>query len=351
MLLVFLGENRNKVYYGTVKEFSNGLGMISQCLNVKNQQDKAQQKPIICGNVMKQILNKYGFLCWKANVGRIAPSLGGKVVMLVGIDVYHAKMRFVERSDVYVQRRSVGAFVAVLINVNTGDYITSNQVVEVKARTELLCKAESDSDTSSVQSTGTAKGDPLLEQPPTITSSDALMKFIERSMKEHGVTPDHIIVYRDGVCDSMLNAVAQTEVKQVQNACKTAKLIFSVCQKRIHTRFFVQGNDQPPWGNPPAGTVIHDGVSSDKEFFLIPTKCTLSTVRPVRYILLHNDGAVPLQEFQSLTYAMGHVYPNWPDAITCPFVTQLAHKLAFQMGECVQNTTVNPLLHKSYFYL
>lgn len=63
--------------------------------------------------------------------------------MLVGIDVYHAKMRFLEKSDVYVQRRSVGAFVAVFINVDTGAYLTSNHVVEVKARVELLCKAES----------------------------------------------------------------------------------------------------------------------------------------------------------------------------------------------------------------
>jgi len=271
--------------------------------------------------------------------------------MLVGIDVYHAKMRFVEKQDVYVQRRSLGAFVAVLINVSTGDYITSNQVVEVKARVELLCKAESDSDTSSVQSAGTA-AEKLLET-PAITRDDALQKFIERSMEEHGVKPDLIVVYRDGVGDSMLTAVSQTEVKQVQNACKTAKVIFSVVQKRIHTRFFIEGgpNAPAPWGNPPSGTVIADGCASNQEFFLIPTKCSLSTVRPVRFILLHNDNSVPLQEFQAMTYAMCHVYPNWPDSITLPFPTQLAHKLAFQMGESVQNTTINPLLNKSYFYL
>jgi len=271
--------------------------------------------------------------------------------MMIGIDVYHAKMRFVEKQDVYVQRRSVGAFVAVLINVATGDYITSNQVIEVKARVELLCKAESDSDTSSVQSAGTAP-EKLLEA-PTITKDDALGKFIQRSMEEHGVKPDQIIVYRDGVGDSMLHPVSQTEVKQVQAACKTAKVIFAVVQKRIHTRFFVEGGNQGsvPWGNPPSGTIFKDGVSSNNEFFLIPTKCSLSTVRPVRYILLHNDGSVPLEEFQSFTYAMCHVYPNWPDSITLPFPTQLAHKLAFQMGESVQNTTINPLLNKSYFYL
>lgn len=63
--------------------------------------------------------------------------------MLIGIDVYHAKKKFKGETESYVQRRSVGAFIAIFINVNTGDYLTSNKVVEVKARQELLCKADS----------------------------------------------------------------------------------------------------------------------------------------------------------------------------------------------------------------
>lgn len=352
MLLCILGDTKNKLYYGTVKEFSNKQGIISQCINLSKQRSKGEQKGTICGNIMKQILNKYGFLCWRANVARIAPSLKGRILMLIGVDVYHAKMRFVEKQDIYFQRRSVGAFVAIFINVNTGDYLTSNNVVEVKAKVELLCKAESDSDTSSVKSDGSSKNAAVEKQfeAPEITRADTLQKFVERALAEHKVTPDQIIVYRDGVGDSMLDAVSKTEVKQVQNACKSAKLIYAVAQKRIHTRFFVDAPGRG-LGNPAAGTVLQEAVSSPNEFYLIPTKCTLSTVRPVRYILLWNDNAMPLNEFQSLTYGLCHVYPNWPDSITLPFPTQLAHKLAFLLGESVQSININPSLFKNYFYL
>jgi len=351
MLLCVLSETKNKIFYGLVKEFSNKQGIISQCINFQKQKSKGEQKGTICGNIMKQILNKYGFLCWKANVARIAPSLKGKILMLIGVDVYHAKMRFMEKLDVYVQRRSVGAFVAILINVNTGDYLTSNHVVEVKAKVELLCKAESDSDTSSVKSDGGAATGKHIEA-PEITKEDTLAKFIERSMGEHKVTPDQIIVYRDGVGDSMLDSVSKTEVIQVQHACKSAKLIYSVAQKRIHARFFVDAPNRGI-GNPAAGTIIQDAVAvtGPQEFYLIPTKCTLSTVRPVRYIILHNDNAVPMAEFQALTYALCHVYPNWPDSITIPFPTQLAHKLAFLLGESLQQINIHAALNKNYYYL
>lgn len=137
--------------------------------------------------------------------------------MLIGVDVYHAKMRFVEKQDIYFQRRSVGAFVAIFINVNTGDYLTSNNVVEVKAKVELLCKAESDSDTSSVKSDGSSKNAAVEKQfeAPEITRADTLQKFVERALAEHKVTPDQIIVYRDGVGDSMLDAVVCFDIELI----------------------------------------------------------------------------------------------------------------------------------------
>jgi hypothetical protein len=127
--------------------------------------------------------------------------------MLIGVDVYHAKMRFIEKLDVYVQRRSVGAFVSVFINVNTGEYITSNHVVEVKAKVELFCKAESDSETSSVKSDSKNSSAIKIMEAPEITREETLRTFVERSIADHKITPDQIIVYRDGVGDSMLECV------------------------------------------------------------------------------------------------------------------------------------------------
>jgi len=308
----------------------------------------------IVGNLMKQILNKHGILCWWADIPKCAPSLRNKSLMLVGIDVYHAKKRFLDKQNVYVQRRSIGAFIAVLIQ-ETGGYRTSCHIYEVEARQELLCKADSESDTSSVKSqdSGKSSAAPTILEGPEITQKNTLQDFIVRSCKEHEMTPAQIIVYRDGVGDSQLEAVRTTEVLQAKNAVREAKLIYTVVQKRIHTRFFVRKSDGMV-GNPAPGTIVDKDLGSEDypDFYLIPTKCSLSTVKPVHYIIMHNDNFVPLKELQALTYAMCHVYPNWTDSIKLPFPTQLAHKLAFLMGESqITKPEIHKDLFKTYFYL
>jgi len=306
---------------------------------------------------MKQILNKFGYLCWWAEIPKCAPSVGSKTLMMIGIDVYHAKKRFIEGSAIYHQRRSIGAFIAVIAN-KEGGYRTSCDVVEVAARKELLCKAESDSDNTSAHSVGSdpnKAADVRLEQPvgPEITQANFLQKFIQRSCAEHNVKPDAVVVYRDGVGDSMFEAVRSTEVRQCIEAVRDAKLVFTVVQKNIHTRFFVE-KQSGEVGNPQPGTVVEQdlGYVQHPGFFLIPTKCSLSTVKPVHYAILHNDNAIPMRELQQLTFTMCHCYPNWTDSIKLPFPTQLAHKLAFQMGEClIPKPEIHKDLYKTYFYL
>jgi len=352
MIISFLSPS--KVNYSKVKEFTNKFGYISQCLNSHKQRTKADQKGTIINNLMKQILNKFGFLCWWAEIPKCAPIIGNNPLMMVGIDVYHAKKRFVEKDMIYHQRRSIGAFIAV--HVNQGGYRTSCEIIEVEARKELLCKAESDSDTQSVQSMGSHSNraaDDIKEKGPDITQDEILLKFIQRSCKEHGITPAHVVVYRDGVGDSMFEAVRKTEVRQVINAVREAKVVYTVVQKTIHTRFMVE-KQSGEVGNPWPGTVVEEDLASPgvPGFFLIPTKCSLSTVKPVHYAILHNDNAIPMQQLQQLTFTMCHCYPNWTDSIKLPFPTQLAHKLAFQMGETlIAKPVIHQDLHKTYFYL
>jgi len=271
-----------------------------------------------------------------------------------------AKKKYLQKKDVYTQRRSIGAFVAVIVKSN-GDYRTSCDLVETEPRNELICKNESDSDASSQKSVDREdKAAGYVPEVPEITKGNKLEEFIQRSVQEHDVKPDLIIVYRDGVGDSMLEAVKNTEVDQAKKGFKSAKLIFTVAQKRIHTRFMIQKTEgDPSVGNPPPGTIVQDatiGETSQKvnysDFFLIPTKSSLSTVKPVRYIVLYDDKIVPMDQFQSLTYAMCHCYPNWTDSIKLPFPTQLAHKLASLMGESqIPKAEIHKELFKTYFYL
>jgi len=132
------------------------------------------------------------------------------------------------------------------------------------------------------------------------------------------------------------------------------KLLFTVIQKNISARFFINNTSEKEWGNPPAGTIISSFFQTTKyeEFYLIPTMSNLSTVKPVRYIILEYYSNLPRNEFQALTYTMCHLYQNWTGAVKLPFPTQLAHKLAYLIGEI---KTIDPSIHESlrtkYFYL
>jgi len=269
--------------------------------------------------------------------------------MMIGIDVFHDKLRFNDQQNLYFQKA--------IIKPN-GEYLTSCDIKETKSRNEFICKADSDSDASSVKSSELPKEERAAEfkpSAPTISQDNFLEQFITRSIKEHNVNPDIIIVHRDGVGDSMLDVVKETEVRQAKTASKNAKLIFAVAQKRIHIRFMI--DNKGIIGNPPPGTLIQDASLADsnyKDYFLIPTKSSLSTVKPVRYIILQNDAEefLPMDQFQNLTFAMCFCYPNWTDSIKLPMPTQLAHKLAYLMGETnLPRPEINPNLLKTFFYL
>jgi len=170
-----------------------------------------------------------------------------------------------------------------------------------------------------------------------------LQRFVERACSKRN--PDYVLVWRDGVGDSMIEQVEKEEIPQVREATKNAKLSYVIVQKRIMTRFFIRANNGTI-GNPARGTLVESqaGSTKYKDFFLVPTICTLSTVHPVHYVIAVND-SIPMGELQQLTYNMCFMYPNWPDSIKLPAPTQCAHKLAYLVGET--HLTTDPQVDKS----
>jgi len=345
MVVFYLADGRASEY-NAMKSLCNGAGVLSQCINVAKF--SAHKKPeILLQNIVKQIINKYGELCWKTEISEGAPSLKGKNVMLLGVDVYHAAKKFDEGNEIYRQRRSVAALIAVIVD-STGRYVTSCQHVANEARRELLSTG---SEEGSSDAGSDSSGENL--EVPAVSANNALYKFVQRVRESHKIFPDVVVVYRDGVSEGELEKVFKEEVSQIQSALPKAHLIYTVVQKRIHTRFIIptaNGNL-----NPPPGTLINTltSINNYSEFFLIPTRCNLSTVKPVRYIVLnHDESKVPLQHLQQLTYAMCHLYPNWTDSIKLPIVTQCAHKMAYLLGELNEkDPKVADTLFNTYFYL
>jgi len=360
MVISFLGDagNRRTEQYQELKKYTLQTGVLTQCIDCDTQSRAYEKKvgkdaPNIQFNITRQIINKLGELCWWSNIISAAPSLANKCIMVIGIDVYHDKKTFDKGKERYRQRRSIGAFVASIVLPN-GVYRTSCGINVHTAREELIGgprKERQPMQASQIPSNPAP--DEVLET-PSATENDALEKFIRRACTEHNCKPDHIIVYRDGVAHSQLEAVKRFEVSQVKKAVPSASLCYTVVQKRIHTRFLIDlGNGN--YGNPPPGTVISKDLKLSGEpytnFHLIPTTCNLSTVKPVHYIIISNDG-LPMDQLQQLTYAFCHLYPNWTNSIKLPFVTQAAHKMAYLIGDLkIDNPNLHQNLYRSYFYL
>jgi len=273
------------------------------------------------------------------------------------------KKRFIEGDKIYRQRRSIGGFIATIIDEN-GVYRTSCGIQCVKARREIVGSTGSTPQTEGKSSTGTTssgttsssdsdeQGPKELLGEPEVSRNNALHDFVKRVCEEHSLEPDIIFVYRDGVSESQLGEVKKFEYEQVKNACPNAKITYFVLQKRVHTKFIVQENNQ--YGNPPPGTLIDNDakILGYQDFYLIPTKNNLSTVKPVHYIIVHDDGFCSMDELQQITYTMCFLYPNWTDAIKIPFVTQAAHKLAYLLGDLeIDTPQIHQNLNRTYFYL
>jgi len=343
--------------------------MLSQCINVSTNSDiekkSGNTKMTILNNIMRQIINKFGTLCWWAPIERASPSLRDKTVMILGVDVHHGKKKLIEQDKIYRQRRSIGGFIATVIEPS-GVYKTSCGITIQKAREEIVGKeARQQQQTSGSNSTGntstsgtTSSSDSdevgATEELQGITRHNALKNFIQRVMAEHNVRPDVIIVYRDGVAESQLANVRKFEYEQVRQALPEAKITYFVMQKRVHSKFIIRIEESHQIGNPTPGTVVEDDAKfiNYPDFYLVPTKNSLSTVKPVHYVMIHDDQYCTTRELQQITYTMCHLYPNWTDAIKIPFVTQAAHKMAYMLGDLdIEDPEIHQNLTRTYFYL
>jgi len=355
LIISFLTDHKNEIRYGEIKHFCNRLGYICQCVNFSKQRSKQKNKVVLVSNIAKQIVNKFGFLSWWIPLDSSVPALKGKSILIIGMDVYHGRRTFSEAKNVYAQRSSIGALVGLWVNASSkaGPERTLCEIVEAQAGKELIMQKDKPAGQPSPSApTGEAAAAREVREGPGMTKGNAFEAFVKRMIQMQGHPPDHIIVYRDGLADSQLDACRESELRQIKRASPSSKTTFLVVQKRIHTRFVVvtpSGNA----GNPPPGTVISSLSHPDYEdFFLVSTSCSLSTVKPVHYAVLERDPSLTLEQLQAITYSLCHCYPNWSEAVKLPVSTQLAHKLAYLMGESkLQSLEIRDDLLQTLFYL
>ena len=184
--------------------------------------------------------------------------------------------------------------------------------------------------------------------------------------------PAKIFFYRDGVGEGQLQYIKETEVKKIINVLDTLpqeclptlqdgtkvrpKLTYIVVSKRITPRFFRRNEDkncepEKKMLNPGPGTVIDDIVTLPErhDFYLVSQSVTQGTVNPTSYNVIHDENRFPAERNQALAYKLCHLYPNWPGTIRVPAPCQLAHKLAYLVGEHELEDPAGELRHLHYY--
>ncbi|KAH9628709.1 hypothetical protein HF086_003663 [Spodoptera exigua] len=131
---------------------------------------------------------------------------------------------------------------------------------------------------------------------------DHLKVFKERNQ---GRLPKKIFVFRDGVSEGQFAQVMNSELAAVHSAYQRMaglqnkpEVLFLLVQKRHHTRMF-------------SNEVSHQAIKG--------------TARPTRYHTVCNDGKIPDDEVEQLTYYLCHLYSRCMRSVSYPTPTYYAH--------------------------
>ncbi|XP_067935412.1 piwi-like protein Ago3 isoform X2 [Watersipora subatra] len=309
LVVVLFPTKREDKYNAVKKLLCSERPCPSQMIITKTISDDRKLRSVV-QKISLQINAKLGGELWQLNIPL-------KNTMYVGIDVYHDGAKG--------KSRSVTGMVASLNKAATRYY-------------------------SRVSTQG--PGEELINGLKTCFIA-ALKKYHE----VNNVLPDKVIVFRDGVGDSMLEIVAEHEVKQLSTCFSTFEqyrqqlpgLTVIVVQKRINSRLYAVNRGVKE--NPPPGTIVDHTMTKANwfDYYLVSQHVTQGTVMPAHYVVIHDTSQLKPDNLQQLSYKMCHLYYNWAGTVRVPAPCQYAHKLAYLIGENVRRDPSEELADKLYY--
>lgn len=361
LVVAFLADSRDSADYDAYREFCLHRGFVGQGIDASDEDQKRKMDPknqdSIVTNIARQIVNKFGYQSWWYAIPQVLPKQAQRQFLSIGIDVFHAPPMLVTgekgKAD-YWQKRSIAGYTAKLSLNQTTLLFCSSEVRDAGAEIAGQHLA-SEQASSSVEEAGAA----LKREQALNPQALPLASFVQAALThwQSLIKPEllTVIVYRDGVADSQMDAVDASEVAQLQHVVPpAAHFIYSIVQKRVHNRFVM--SDQGRFGNCASGTVVEDTARAGPRynFFMLPCATNLSTSKPVHYTITHDSkpDALTHEEFHAITFAGHHTYQNWAGTVKVPDVCQYAHKLAYTLGEShVRDPIVPKELKDTMFYL
>jgi aubergine-like protein len=135
-------------------------------------------------------------------------------------------------------------------------------------------------------------------------------------------------------------------------------LTYLILNKRTNLKLFMQDNNNIC--NSPPGTIVDTKVSSKyfNDFYLISQKTTQGLASCIHYSVIYDDKGTSEIDIQSLVYRLCYLYYNWTGSIKVPAPCQYAHKLAYLLGDKLNDKKNTFIPHsrfsqqiKSLYYL
>lgn len=162
--------------------------------------------------------------------------------------------------------------------------------------------------------------------------------------------PEEILIYRDGVGETMYDLVRTEELPLIRQACQevypaTATkankpyITIVICGKRHHTRFYPTTEaEADSRGNCKPGTVVDRGITETRiwDFYLQAHSALQGTAKPCHYIVVHDEifrrraaaattkdgrtvGQRAQDDLEGLTHAMCYMFGRATKAVSlCP---------------------------------
>lgn len=310
--LIVIGPNDKRGYNDIKEACALQSGIPTQCIKINNLNNPKKFDSIM-SKIIIQMAAKTGSTPWE--MLNTTPGIPLKT-MVVGIDVFH---------DTVLRAKSVLGFVA-SIHPRFNNYFNTTRIHE-KSGEEI----------------GGKVGECMRE---------ALIAFFEATQKRF--YPDTIIVYRDGVADSQIEAARRFEVDAIKNTIRgfqgyAPNLVYVLVNKKTNAKLYSQSNRGID--NPQPGTVVNSVIIPESQsFYLIAHAVTQGMASPTLYRVISNEGNIEIMAIAKLAFKLCYMYYNWTGGIKVPAPTMMAHKLAYLVGQSVHGTHVQALRTLPWFY-
>lgn len=282
---------RGRDHYHKVKQMAEReVGMLTQCIK---EATARRMNPMTARNILLKVNSKLMGINQALGDKTLPRCLRDGGVMVVGADVTHPSP----------DQANIPSIAAVTASIDPKCFSYNIELSIQTPKKEIIVEFE-----------------------------DMILDHLRVYRDRNGQLPRKIFVFRDGVSEGQFAQVMNSELTAVHTAYqrmagagKKPEILFLLVQKRHHTRFFNRG-DYCKYNVEP-GTVVDTEIvhPAELDFYLVSHQAIKGTARPTRYHAVCNDGRIPDDEVEQLTYYLCHLYSRCMRSVSYPAPTYYAH--------------------------